>query len=285
MGENDACIPFLDPLPDLRKDFRQWSIFIRLWSAACHGRPLLVTKIRQREQRTKSKGRVTVTATVWWVTKAELVTKTVSQLPHGLCDQLDLWAAPEFWQRQGLTSRCCSWNWAVTVYNPAPLAAPWRNGSTGTTVPDICSSGCWRLGILRAQGFFTWTPQASDTLRPHVAISTKSGPSVVRLLDQDFKELVVVLRVGVPQFLIFGRNHHVGPEGVRGVPTRRVARQGNLLHLRQRQNRLGFSSWLKVWATARITRRPGCSWTERRSESWAWVRQPTRSKSWAFPSS
>ena len=57
------------------------------------------------------------------------------------------------------------------------------------------------------------------------------------------------------------------------------------LHLRQRQNRLGFSSWLKVWATARITRRPGCSWTERRSESWAWVRQPTRSKSWAFPSS
>ena len=161
----------LDPLPDLRKDFRQWSIFIRLWSAACHGRPLLVTKIRQREQRTKSKGRVTVRATVWWVTKAELVTKTVSQLPHGLCDQLDLWAAPEFWQRQGLTSRCCSWNWAVTVYNPAPLAAPWRNGSTGTTVPDICSSGCWRLGILRAQGFFTWGP--TDTLRPR----TPWGPT------------------------------------------------------------------------------------------------------------
>ena len=109
------------------KQDEKWQLALLLRKAE------LVTKIRQREQRTKNKGRVTVTATVWWVTKAELVTKTVSPaLRHGLCDQLGLWAAPEFWQRQGLTSRCCSWNWAFTVYNPVPWAAPWRNGSTGT---------------------------------------------------------------------------------------------------------------------------------------------------------
>ena len=79
------------------KQDEKWQLALLLRKAE------LVAKIRQREQRTKNKGRVTVTATVWWVTKAELVTKTVSPaLRHGLCDQLGLWAAPEFWQRQGL---------------------------------------------------------------------------------------------------------------------------------------------------------------------------------------
>ena len=122
------------------------------------------------------------------------------------------------------------------------------------------------------------SPRVLATTGPNFKVLLMElGCNRVRLLAR-FQGLLVVLRVGVPQFLIFGRNHHVGPEGVRGVPTRRVAWQGNLLHLRQWQNRLGFSSWLKVWATARITRRPGCLWTERRSESWAWVRQPRRSK-------
>ena len=43
--------------------------------------------------------------------------------------------------------------------------------------------------------------------------------TVVRLLA-GLQGHLEVLRVGVPQFLIFGRNHHVGPQGVRGYDCR-----------------------------------------------------------------
>ena len=44
--------------------------------------------------------------------------------------------------------------------------------------------------------------------------------TVVRLLAGLQGEHLEVLRVGVPRFLIFGRNHHVGPQGVRGYDFR-----------------------------------------------------------------
>ena len=62
---------------------------------------------------------------------------------------------------------------------------------------------------------------------------------------------------------------------------------------RSRMPRAATSCWLsgwlanlqvKVWGSARIARMPGCWRMERRSESWAEVRQPRRSKSWAFRS-
>ena len=47
---------------------------------------------------------------------------------------------------------------------------------------------------------------------------------MVRLLARLQGAHLEVLRVGVPRFL-FGGDDHMGPEGVRGVPTRRDARQ------------------------------------------------------------
>ena len=216
----------LDPLPDLRKDFRPWSIFMRLWSAACHGRPLLlrkaelVTKIRQREQRTKNKAE-----SQWQRQCGETQRPSWSQRPcrraqsrHCLCDQLDLRAAPEFWQRQG------------------PRTGPrCKNRFCGFWVPNVL------VFMLNRKSYSLGHPEA-----PRGDFDQISG-TVVRLLARLQGAHLEVLRVGVPRFL-FGGDDHMGPESVRGVPTRRDARQKNLLHLRQWQNRLGF---LRGWQTLR----------------------------------
>ena len=59
---------------------------------------------------------------------------------------------------------------------------------------------------------------------------------------------------------------------------------------RRRSTSSWVSTWIvttpvKPWSSPRIARRHGCWRMEGRCESWARVRQPRRSKSWAFPGS
>ena len=101
----------LDPLPDLRKDFRPWSIpwredhgtVIRSlpWApiAAPKGRaghkdP--TARAKDKEQRPSHSDSDSVVSH-----KGRAGHKDHVAERHGLCDQLDLRAAPEFWQRQG----------------------------------------------------------------------------------------------------------------------------------------------------------------------------------------
>ena len=213
----------LDPLPDLRKDFRPWSIFIRLWSAACHGRPLLlrkaelVTKIRQREQRTKNKAE-----SQWQRQCGETQRPSWSQRPCRLCDTVFV-TSSTFGQPQSFDNDRAQGQ---------GLGA--RTDFVGFEF-RTCWFSCW------AESHSLGHPEA-----PRGDFDQISG-TVVRLLARLQGAHLEVLRVGVPRFL-FGGDDHMGPEGVRGVPTRRDARQKNHLHLRQRQNRLGF---LRGWQTLR----------------------------------
>ena len=77
-------------------------------------------------------------------------------------------------------------------------------------VPLPCNSPCW---------------YTSDTLRPHMVISTKYQ-ELWYAYSQDYKEHLEILRVGVPRFL-FGRNRHVGPQGVRGASGEEALRSQN----------------------------------------------------------
>ena len=247
----------LDPLPDLRKDFRPWSISWR----EDHGtvrKAELVTKIRQREQRTKNKGRVTVTATVWWVTKAELVTKTMSKSDTVFVTSSTFGQPQSFdndrAQGQGLGAR--------------------------TEFVGFEFRTCW---------FSCWTESHSlgHPEAPRGDFDQISG-TVVCLLARLQGAHLEVLWVGVPRVPIWWRWRR----GAWGCP-----RCTNAARCTAKKpsspSSAAKSTWLssrlanlavKVLATAKITRRPGCSWTERRSESdpeWGSQEGP----SWAFLSS
>ena len=181
----------LDPQPDLRKDSRQWSIFMTWRSWHCDPQPAMgahccseraswsTARAKDKEQRPSHSDSDSVVSH-----KGRAGHKDHVALRHGLCDQLDLRAAPEFWQRQG------------------PRTGPrCKNRFCGFWVPNVLvfmlnRTDSHSLGHLEA---------------PHGDFDQISG-TVVRLLARLQGDLVV-LRVGVPQFL-FGRNHHVDDQGV-----------------------------------------------------------------------
>ena len=188
----------LDPLPDLRKDFRPWSIFMRLWSAACHGRPLLlrkaelVTKIRQREQRTKNKAE-----SQWQRQCGETQRPSWSQRPRRLCDTVFV-TSSTFGQPQSFDND----------------RAQGQGLGARTDFVGFEFRTCW---------FSCWTESHSlgHPEAPRGDFDQISG-TVVRLLARLQGAHLEVLRVGVPRFL-FGGDDHMGPEGgfLRGWQTLR----------------------------------------------------------------
>ena len=235
-----------------------------LWSAACHGRPLLlrkaelVTKIRQREQRTKNKAE-----SQWQRQCGESQRPSWSQRPCRLCDTVFV-TSSTFGQPQSFDND----------------RAQGQGLGARTDFVGFEFRTCW---------FSCWTESHSlgHPEAPRGDFDQISG-TVVCLLARLQGAHLEVLWVGVPRVPIWWRWRR----GAWGCPrctnaARCTAKKPSSPSSAAKST--WFSSRLanlavKVLATAKITRRPGCSWTERRSESdpeWGSQEGP----SWAFLSS